>query len=308
MSEQWHALPYWNRQSPDFVSLSDEAIVDLRRRGTWLEWKLLRQYQMLLGEALTQIKDTCYLVAIDTRRLGEAAGRRGDIHALDLAIKFFNTYIRATLNASDIRTAYNILHQYRQLAEFVLTHGGRQADASEHGLQYRALQIAKFMRYYSTQSYQRGMAFITEVIAHDIGTLCGHAFDQRSPIHDELLKVFLAVDEHAETKEQEKSLRGVRRAQIKLATNYLLHGAEEHAREIQRDMVEEPTDRLLSIWQELESLDTREFWEVNDRGTNFDYLAPAQKAQLQTFFGWFELLQGKEQASPRRDTISPLLP
>ncbi len=306
MDKAWYRIPDWNRQSPDFVSLSAEAITDLERRQTWLEWKVLRQYQMLFGEGLHQIKDTCYLVAIDTRRLGEAAGRRGDLRALDLAIKFFNTYLRATLNASDIRTAYNILHQYRQLAEFVLQEGKAQGD--RRGQQHRALQIAKFMRYYSGIGYQRGLTFITEVIAHDIGQLCELAFRRGADEHDDLLQVFLAVDEHAETKEQEKSLRGVRRAQIKLATTYLMADREDYARRIYFDMMNEPADRLQSIWSELRSLDTREFWEVNDRGTNFDYLSPQQKDQLEEFFGWFEDLDVELEAGRSRQTISSLLP
>ncbi len=308
MRQDWHRIPVWNRQSPDFVSLSAEAIEDLRRRGTWLEWKIMRQFQMLFGEALGQIKDTCYLVAIDTRRLGEAAAHRGDMHALDLSIKFFNTYLRATINASDIRTAYNILHQYRQLGELVLTHE-QLADADHHrSLEQRALQIARFMRYYSALAYQRGLTFVTEVIAHDVGTLCAVAFRQGSKIHDQLLEVFLAVDERAETQEQEKTLRGVRRAQVKLATTYLMEDADALAQRIARDMQGEPAERLSSIWNELRCLDTREFWEVNDRGSNFDYLSPEQKLQLPVFFGWFPALEGELDQLQRPSTLASLVP
>lgn len=312
MRQDWHRIPQWNRQSPDFVSLSDEAIRDLRRRGTWLEWKILRQFQMLFGEALGQIKDTCYLVAIDTRRLGEAAAHRRDLHALDLSIKFFNTYLRATINASDIRTAYNILHQYRQLAELVLAHepdDESEADsAHSKSLEHRALQIAKFMRYYSAIGYQRGLTFVTEVIAHDIGALCEITFRRRKGIHEQLLEVFLAVDEQAETHEQEKTLRGVRRAQVKLATTYLCKGADKLARRIFTDMEHEPAERLASIWNELRILDTREFWEVNDRGSNFDYLTPEQKEQLPVFFGWFPELGDPEPRRRAQQTMSSLLP
>ena len=288
------------RQTPDFVSLSDDSIADLVERRTFLEWKILRQYQMLFGEALFQIKDTCYLLAIDTRRIGEAAGRRGDLHALDLAIKFFNTYMRATINASDIRTAYNILHQYRQLGEFALEFS---AERGEPDLADRARQIAGFMRYYGSLCYQRGLTFVTEVIAHDVGQLCEVAFRVRSPVHDDLLDIFLTVDESPETEEQETTLRGVRRAQVKLATTYLLHGRGDLAARIQRDMADEPAARLRSIWRELAQLEDREFWEVNDRGTNFDYLTPRQKAQLARFFAAFpelaaETAEGAPDAPP----------
>ncbi len=298
MLKDWHRIPQWNRQSPDFVSLSNEAIHDLRERGTWLEWKVLRQYQMLFTEGLSQIKDICYLIAINTRRLGEAAARRGDLHALDLAIKFFNTYLRATINASDIRTAYNILHQYRQLAETVLRLGrGAPASAVDKNksLEQRAIDVARYMRYYSGEAFRRNMAFIAVVIAHDVGTLCAWAFQLTSKSHDELLKIFLGVDDATESAEQEKTLRGVRQAQIKLATHYLTYGAVKLAKQIADDMVNEDRKRLRSMWAELEKLDTREFWEVNDRGSNFDYLTPDQKAKLPRFFAWFDgLSQGPD--------------
>ncbi|HEY0138861.1 MAG TPA: DUF2254 family protein [Nannocystis sp.] len=305
MLKDWHRVSQWNRQSPDFVSLSTEAILDLSERGTWLEWKILRQYQMIFGEGLTQIKDVCYLIAIDTRRLGEAAARRGDLHALDLAIKFFNTYLRATFNANDIRTAYNTLHQYRQLGEMILAEGRNisrtrpsrsereQLEARERAdiLERRAVDIARYMRYYSGIAFQRGMIFIAEVIAHDIGTLCAEAHRAHSACHQKLLDYFLAVDDVAESAEQQKALSGVRLAQIKLATNYLLHGAVHFAKQIADDMAGEDHRRLRGMWQRLVRLDIREFWEVNDRGVNFEYLPPEQKALLPRFFAWFEGLR-----------------
>ncbi len=326
MVQSWHSIPDWNRQSPDFVSLSDEAIEDLRGRGTWLEWKILRQYQMLYGEGLERMKDLCYLIAINTRRLGEAAARHGDLPALDLAIKFFNTYLRATINANDIRTCYNILHQYRQLSEFVIEHTdtdpadlisdqpmsitstmtvsvGRPAgDLAE--LEQRGLDIARYMRYYSSIAFGRGMVFITEVIAHDVGSVCIKAFHAKSEFHNELLETFLRVDDSAGAG-SEATLRGVRRAQVKLACTYLLHGSESHARRIQTDMKNEPAERLRGVWQELAALRTREFWEVNDRGSNFDYLTEEQKLQLPLFFSWFPVIAQDAEDAIRSGRIEP---
>ena len=311
MVQRWFRIPSWNRQSPDFVSLSDDAVGDIERRRTWLEWKVLRQYQMLFAEGLISMKDLCYLIAINTRRLGEAAAIHGDLKALDLSVKFFNTYLRATLNASDIRTAYNILHQYRQLGEFVLSFAHDHPSAlvgDAESLQRRGVDIAGYMRYYSGIAFGRKLAFLTEVIAHDVGALCGTAFHAECDEHDELLTIFLTVDETAESSEQEVTLRGVRRAQVKLATTYLVHGANSMAERILADMKDEPAERLRSIWQELERLDTREFWEVNDRGTNFDYLTPEQKAQLPVFFSWFPALQDEAPPNEAPANLTSLPP
>ena len=325
MVHSWHSIPDWNRQSPDFVSLSDEAVEDLRNRGTWLEWKILRQYQMLYGEGLDRMKDLCYLIAINTRRLGEAAARHGDLPALDLVIKFFNTYLRATINANDIRTCYNILHQYRQMGEFVIEHldtnpedlildqpmtmtstltvtaGTPAGDLEE--LERRGLEIARYMRYYSLLAFGRNMKFITEVIAHDVASLCAKAFHTNSAYHDDLLGTFLQIDDSTES--SKRTLAGVRRAQVKLATTYMLNGADSLARKIQADMRREDPEEMMGIWKELAKIETREFWEVNDRGSNFDYLSAEQKQLLPTFFSWFPDLRDDALKAMRAGQAAP---
>jgi hypothetical protein len=303
MKQDWFTIPDRNRQSPDFVSLPYDAITDLNERKTWLEWKILRQYQMLFSEGLTQIKDVCYLIAIDTRRLGTAAAHRGDLHALDLTIKFFNTYLRAAINGNDVRTLYTILHQYRQLSETIV-HEARDvkrkagkgdleqenASAQADRLEERVIGIAIRMRYYSAEVFKRGgaMVFIAGVIAHDIGALCAEAFRARSACHEEVLKIFLGVDDATESVDQRKTLQDVRYAQIKLATVYLVADRDDLAKKIADDMRTEGPKRLRGMWNHLAKVAVREFWEVNDRGANFDWLTPKQKAKLPQFFGWFD--------------------
>ena len=100
----------------------------------------------------------------------------------------------------------------------------------------------------------------------------------------------------AEGEVQEASLRGVRKAQVKLATAYLVDGADDLARLVWEDMRDETADRLGSIRDELLSIETKDFWEISDRGGNFDYLSPARKDKLRVFFGWFRDVSGELQA------------
>ena len=86
----------------------------------------------------------------------------------------------------------------------------------------------------------------------------------------------------------EASLRGVRKAQIKLATYYLVRGAEDLARRVFEDMRQELPARLTSIREELARIESKDFWEIIDRGVTFDYLEPDRRATLEVFFGWFE--------------------
>lgn len=278
MPEGWFTLSPKLRDNPDFTSLSEDSITKMVERRTWLETKIFRQYQMLYSEALNKTRDVNYVVAINTRMIAEAARRVDDTPLLGLCIIVMNTYLRATLNAKDVRTAYNVLNQYRLLAEDLLR-GERWKES---------LQVAGHFKYYAQLAFGMGLSFITETAAYDMCTLNEIAFNVKGAPRGELLKIFLELDKESEDKEQERSLRGVRKAQAKLATYYLANGDESLARLIFQDMSHEPADRLRSIRQELERIDSPEFWEIIDRGTNFDYLDPPRRKMLAKFFTWFE--------------------
>ncbi|MBX3249251.1 MAG: DUF2254 domain-containing protein [Myxococcales bacterium] len=263
--------------NPDFVSMSDEVLAAVTRRRIWFEMKILRKYQTIYNEGLNRMRDINYLIAINTRHLAEHALDTGNHELFDLLVKFFNTYLRATVNARDVRTAYNVLQQYRLLAERALRH--------ENGA--RAAEIARYFKYYGLVSFHATLPFILETVAYDLCQLNEMAFDQGSPAQRELLRIFLEVDKESESDIQEVSLRGVRKAQVKLATYYLVRGDERLAREIFKDMERERRDRLASIRDELLGVRSSEFWEISDRGVNFDYLEPERKEKLLEFFSWF---------------------
>jgi hypothetical protein len=305
ISDAWFAVGPEIQQNPDFVSLAEESFQDLGQKRVWLEWKVLRQYQAIYNEALGEMPDINHLIAIDTRYIGEAALAAKDAEALALSVKFFNTYLRATLNKGQIRTAYNVLNQYRQLAEHALERG--------HGT--LVTQVATHLRYYGQIAHGMELGFVTETVAYDLATLCERAFAVSVAknvgagtadfveVHDAVLRTLLELDREAESKSQESMLRGVRKAQAKLASYYLVAGAEEHARRIFTDMREERPERLRSIRDELLRTESKDFWEVIDRGTNFDYVDAQRKAQLRVFFSWFPALARAGEASPVGGTI-----
>src|SRR6185436_8482247 len=61
--------------NPDFVSMDPSVLSEIGTRRIWVEMKILRQYQMVFGEALGRIREVSSLIAINTRRLAEEADR-----------------------------------------------------------------------------------------------------------------------------------------------------------------------------------------------------------------------------------------
>ncbi len=144
-TEVWFNIGSDIRQNPDFVAMDPESLHDLEQRRTWVEWKVMRQYLGIYNEALGSMRDICYLIAIDTRYVGEAAGEAKDEELMRLVLRFMNSYMRATLNARDVRTAYNVLEP----VSFV---GGglsptRQRRAGRGGRRAHALLRARELRH-----------------------------------------------------------------------------------------------------------------------------------------------------------------
>lgn len=297
-TEGWFTIGEAIRENPDFVAMDPESLGDLVKRRTWVEWKVMRQYLGIYNEALGAMRDINYLIAIDTRYIGEAAAKAGDEELIELVLRYMNSYMRATLNAKDVRTAYNVLNQYRLLVESLLRLGfsGRALGAVEH------------MKYYGHVSYDMKLSFVTETVAYDVGAICQVAHELSAPDEDRLLDSFLELDRPSPERGQEQALKGVRKAQVKLAAFYLTVGETAKARRIHEDMAMEPRHRLSAIRDELMRVETKDYWEIIDRGRNFEFMPPRQKEAMHVFFSWFEQLAPAPASPPSAPKAPPSAP
>ncbi len=271
----WFRLAPALRKNPDFVAMDPESLDDLEARRTWVEWKVMRQYLGIYNEAAASgMRDISYLVAIDTRYLGDAAAARADGELVALVLRYMNSYLRATLNARDVRTAYNVLNQYRILVETLL----------RSGLNDIAVEAVGHMKYYGHVSLDLKLSFVAETVAYDVCALCMLAHELGCPREPDLLRAFLDLDRDSSERGQEQGLKGVRKAQVKLAAYYLSAGEAARAEHIRRDMETESRERLQAIRQELERVTSKDFWEIIDRGRNLEYLPPDQRDAMRRFF------------------------
>ena len=68
-----------------------------------------------------------------------------------------------------------------------------------------------------------------------------------------------------------------------------MHGAAGYAQRISDDMRSESPERLSSIRAEMLRIHAKDFWEVTDRGVNFDYLDDSRREKLDLFFDGLSL-------------------
>jgi hypothetical protein len=284
MPDDWFDARELVGADPDFVAYDPEVLDAVVGARTWAEMKALVQLEAVFRASVPGSRDIAHLVGIVLRRVGVGAARRGDLQAVELVLRFLNTALRAAINAGDVRTAYHLMGELRQLGVGVV---GTPA-------QPLLPELADRMKGYGQIAFRAQLPFVLETVAYDLCTVIEAAWRATAPEHDALLRVFLDVDREADTVVQEAALRGVRKAQIKLATFYLQHGEERLARRIHADMGREDPARMRGIREEIERTTDRWYWEISDRGVNFDWIDPERRAWMQVFFAWFEEGAGED--------------
>lgn len=266
---EWFRVTDTVRADADFLALAPEYIDEIRADGTWLEQKLLRRYLALLAQSSPGARDVAYLIGINTSRIATELGRRKP-EILELAKRAINSYLRHTINARDQRTAYYLMHLYRQIASTLLDDG--RGD--------RSIEIAAFLGEYGRYGHRQGLGFLLETAAHDLVELIQDASDRNPGIIDALLDLVLALDEEVRAEDHVDSLLGVRRAQMQLAVFLLERDWPERAERVARDLATERPERLNRLRQGFETDDRQQFWELTDRGLNFAWLAPERRKRL----------------------------
>ena len=270
LPDRWFEIDNTISRDPDFVSLAPSALDEIREAGLWFEVKVMRQYLSLVNQTVPHARDVANVIAINTERIGIAAGEVNP-GLLTLCIRCFNSYLRTAIRASDPRTASYVMNQYRRLAEALLNQ--RQFDAVK--------EIGEHFRYYATFSHSLGESFLLEVAAHDIIQLIEEAVRRNSPIVDDLIELLLDLDQEIRSESQADSLLSVRRAQMKLATFFLELGDNVRVSRIVEDLKDEKIERLEAIRDALLGEQRPHYWEFTDRGVNFSYLAPERRRFLE---------------------------
>lgn len=273
-------------EDPDFVALAPESMEEMRRQGFWLERKILRRYLSLMGQSTVHARDVANLIGINTRRFASEYARNHP-HVLELCIRTFNSYLRTTIAARDPRTAYFLMSQYAFVAVRMLREGNDDA----------AVTIAGHLRWYGQFAHKSGIPILLETAAYDVTQLIENAIDVKSPAVDALLDCLLELDLEIKEDSHEKSLLGVRRAQMQIATVFLMRGDDARVERIVVDLAQESRERLERLRRGLMTDDRPQYWELMDRGVNFAYLSPDRRPYLDALF---DRMQRHHIAVPRR--------
>lgn len=256
-----------------FGTLAQEFVDEIVERGTWLEAKCLMEFERILRRALEEMNEVVSQLARSTRMIGEAAIHAKEVETVELCIRFFNTFIRHGLNRRNVRAVYNILYEYRRFALTLL-----------HKRPQDTVRIVEYLVYYGRTATDMGLPFVTVTVANDVRIICEAAHQDSSLDFKRILELFLKLDQPVDGKAHEVALMGVRKAQSILGAYLMQQGLDDLAATIREDMTSDDVARLQSVRDEILNVKDRKFWEITDRGLNFDYVDDELRPWIDTFF------------------------
>jgi len=260
-------------QKEYFPAISSDYLQEIYKTRTWVEAKGFMDMELIFKTAILEMPDAVSAVANNTKVIGLYAIQLRDKQVLSNVIQYFNTFLRLAVNNRNPKAIYNLFYQYRLLAEDVL---GMDRELAE--------RVAFYFKYYGQIAQQYNIPLILVTAAFDLGHLLQKAYEMRVPNIENLIRIFLEVDDNPATQANEFDLRSVRKAQLMFASFLLSKGDETYVQRIFEDMKVEPKARMMAIRGEMMAVTERKFWEVTDRGVDFFFMEDQQKRYLNEFY------------------------
>lgn len=254
----------------DFVGFSTDALDILNEEKTWFEMKVHTQLFLSYQHALAKTSDAINSISDANRVVAVAAARRGDGRATQLAIRYFNNFLREAIKKKDMRAIYDVFYQYRLLAR----------DLVDDAPLLR--EIVRYFHYYGDVARGNGLDFIQQLAAIDVGYIVRRAYEAKSAASRELLDEALAID-HARKGEP---LPLAVKAKIILGGFFLENGLAAEAQIVRENLHDVPVTTLVTLEGELLSAE-RTFWEVTERQVNLEFIPADRRPHVHAFVASF---------------------
>jgi hypothetical protein len=250
----------------DFVGLSDEALEMLTENKTWFEMKCLQQIEHGFLRALHGANDTVSTFSDATRVIACRADDHHDEHALRLAIRFFNNYLREAIKARNLRAVYDVFHQYRRL-------GRDLVDRPE-----LLREIGNHFAYYAVMARTYGMLFAPQLALFDLGYVTRRAYERASPAAADLLKTMLSLPHRTGNDLHSMAVK----AKLILGGFFVENRLEAEADLVRKNLRDVDVTNIERAAAEVLAAD-RSFFEVTDRQLNLEYVPPERREPLKQF-------------------------
>ena len=262
MSERWFYV-----DKGDFPGMSHHAIEMINRKHTWMEMQVLYQLLLCYEHALTKAPDTVSAISNVTRIIATRAADRGDGPVVSLSIRYFNTFLRVALNRREVRAAFDIFYQYRQLA-------GELCDNPKF-----VKRIGDFFVTYAEVAEQAGVEFVSNLAGFDLVHVVEQAYLAKNPAADEVLEDLLRLP----TGPTPALMQARLRAWLIAAGFFSENDLQPQLERVRAALSSVPPMAVKLAADHLASIGKRAFWEITDRAINIEWTPASRREHIERF-------------------------
>jgi hypothetical protein len=248
------------------VGLSGDATDILSEARIWIEHRIAIQLVLAFKSVLGKMPDGVSAMAQAVKNAAhEEACRRNDA-VFDLLVRVLNCFTREAIKKKENASVFNVVYSYKALVRRLLS------DRPEH-----VPRLVRYLRFYAEYARVQGLPFIYELVSYELGELTERAYERKAAPARELLDAVLAfggVEQSA----------GLVKSRAILAGYFLEHGLAQELELVEASLRDVTLAVLEKAKRGILSVQDRVFWELNDRGLNFDFVEPQRRTRVTEVF------------------------
>ena len=250
---------FFRINSAHMFGMSSEAIEVLNHERIWMEYRIASQLVLAFKIALGKMPEAVSaLVHAIKNAAHEEACLKNDA-VFRLLVRVFNTFTREAIKKKENAPVYNVLYNYKTLIRRLLT------DRPE-----LVPELIGYLSFYAEFARSQGMVFIYELISYELAELAEVAYAQRSKNADGLLDAMLALEGVAR-------YAGLVKSRLIMVACLAEQGNEAAQARVMASLQVVPAELLQRAQADIVKTEESTFWEINHRGTNFDYVSVTRR-------------------------------
>jgi hypothetical protein len=244
------------------VGLSGDATDILSEARVWMEHRIAIQLVLAFKSVLGKMPDGVSAMAQAVKNAAhEEACRRNDA-VFDLLVRVLNCFMREAIKKKENASVFNVVYSYKALVRRLL--GDRPECVP---------RLVRYLRFYAEYARVQGLPFIYELVSYELGELTERAYERKVAPARELLDAVLAFGG------VEQSV-GLVKSRAILAAYFLERGFGQELEFVEASLRIATPAVLEKAKRGILAVQERVFWELNDRGLNFDFVEPPRRTRV----------------------------
>jgi hypothetical protein len=263
------ALEWFQVSHVEMPGASDQIVAEVNRAQTWFAYTIMSSFVDMVGLTPVHRKEAVHAIAVATRDAGIAAIEAGDSEVAELCMRFFNTYLRASINRTAPTFASGIMNEYRRFAIGALEW---RPDLS--------VEAAAHLLRYGRHFEEAGMPATLGAAAEDVADLAIEARARDPQVSMRLARLLVRNLLDLTPNARPIGLNGLFKGVAKLTFWAMAAEQKDIARVLVEGIAAAPPDFVDAALDRMESMQNGLFWEVNERVIAFDWVEQPLRAEI----------------------------